>query len=223
MLRRDYILRMVEEFFRTLSKITRQKEEGRWDDAEASLEEEAKRLIDCDLRSVCELSDSELLGRLLQTGEFQSYREKSFMLVRVLMEAAEVADSSGVPDSGHARCFRLKALHLLLSTVLRGEIDEWPEFVPKLDVLLTSLGADSLSVESQLLLMQYFERSGQFAKAEDALFRILDLAGGNAAAKELGISFYHRVLDKVDGVLDSGGLPREEVESALNRLQKESK
>jgi len=218
-MRRDYVLRMIEEFGRVLAKILGQKNQRLLREAEGTIEEEVKRLAGHDLATIAALSETELLGSLLQTGDFQAYREKTFMLARLLIEAAELRANEVQGVGAHTPFeLRLKALHLLLHTSLREDIHEWPEFVPKIDMLLESLADAPLPIHTHALLMQHYERTGQFAKAEDALFALLDLAPGNAALRELGISFYHRLLTRTGPDLEAGDLPHSEVESGLREL-----
>jgi hypothetical protein len=185
------------------------------------LEEESKRLTGCDLKTLSTLSDTELLAHLLQTGDFLPQSEKTFMLSRVLMEAAEIAESKpGSDENRTIRALRLQALHLLLPLILRTNASEWPEFVPSIDLLLTRLADAPLPLQTNALLMQHFERNGQFAKAEDALFSMLELSANNPALLQMGISFYHRLLEQTDTALESGNLPRPEVQSGLTHIQK---
>jgi hypothetical protein len=216
MIRRDYILRMIEEFIRALAKINGLKQQQRWREADTSLEEQATSLTGTDLATICTLTDTELLARLLQTGEFQAQSEKSFMLARVVIEAAEVADAEN--RNLQSQALRLKALHLLLHTSLRGEVYEWPEFVPAIDLVLQRLDRAQLPIHTQALLMQYFERTGQFAKAEDALHAMLEVAAPNPQLRELAVSFYHRLLVQSDTALEDGNLPRSEIETALKEI-----
>jgi len=216
MIRRDYILRMIDEFFRLLARVKAQKERGEWREAEGTLEEEARRLTGADLEALSSLSDTEILARLLRTGEVHSQREKAFMLARVLIEAAEVAEA-GSEGAEQAQTLRLKALHVLLQTALRSEDAEWPQFVPPIDVLAENL-KEELPVQTHALLMQHFERSGQFAKAEDSFHAALELFPDSPALRQLGISLYQRLLTKSDTALEAGNLPRDEVETGLKGL-----
>lgn len=218
MLRRDYILRMIEDFMRVLARVTRQKDERDWDGAEGTLEEQARELTGLDLETLASLSDTEIFARLLRTGDSQSQRERTFMLGRVLVEAADLAALR--PDGPEqSRALRLKALHLLLNTALRSEDMEWPQFVPSIDMLAASLGNEPLPLHSYGLLMQHYERSGQFAKAEDALFAAIEIAPESRGLLQLGVSFYHRLLGNSDSALEDGGLPRAEVETGLAELE----
>jgi len=69
------------------------------------------------------------------------------------------------------------------------------------------------------MLMQHYERSGQFAKAEDALFAMLEDEPRHPRILEFGIAFYQRLEGRSDASLDAGELPRPEVEAGLTELR----
>src|SRR5206468_3589032 len=83
---------------------------------------------------------------------------------------------------------------------------EFPEFVPKVELLVAALGGADLPVRTHALLMQHYERTGAFAKAEDALFAMLDAEPDNAALVEFGLAFYQRVLAQSDTALSAATL-----------------
>jgi len=66
MIRRDYILRMIEEFIQALSRIRALKKEQLWPEAAAILDEEFQRLIGGGARAVAGLSQTELIARLIR-------------------------------------------------------------------------------------------------------------------------------------------------------------
>jgi hypothetical protein len=115
-----------------------------------------------------------------------------------------------------SRACYLKGLHLLLDSLARANAFEQPEFVPKVELFVDAL--DEIPLQTSVLLMEHYERTGQFAKAEDSLFAILDAEPENTAALEFGISFYNRLLGQTDSQLNDGNLPRAEVESGLAEL-----
>jgi hypothetical protein len=125
---------------------------------------------------------------------------------------------AGSGGAGGPQTLRLKALHVLLQTALRSEDAEWPEFVPPIDVLADNL-KEALPVQTHGLLMQHFERSGQFAKAEDSFHAALEQFPDSPALRQLGVSFYQRLLAKSDSALEAGNLPRAEVEAGLEQLR----
>ena len=59
--------------------------------------------------------------------------------------------------------------------------------------------------------MQHYERSQEFAKAEDALFAMLEAEPGNAGLVEFGVAFYERLRGQSDAALEAGKLPRSEL------------
>lgn len=217
MIRRDYILRMIEEFIQALARIRSLKQGQHWNEASGELDAEFKKLIGDDLQAVARLSETELLARLMQDGPTHALREKTLVLTTLLKEAADVATEEGRQEDSR-ECY-LKALHLLLDTLSRGEIFDCPEFVPKVELLRESLQTAPLPTRTHALLMQHYERSGEFAKAEDALFAMLDAEPDNNAIVEFGLAFYERLRAQSDAALNAANLPRAEVLEGLKDLQ----
>ncbi len=217
MIRRDYILRMIEEFVAALARISSLKQGEQWTEAARSLEAEFKRLIG-DGSQVERLSETELLARLMQDGPTHLLRDKTLMLVTLLKEAGDVAAAENRLEAGR-QCY-LKALHLLLDTLARGEVFECPEFVPKIEMLVTVLQPTPLPGRTQALLMHHYERIGEFAKAEDALFALLDADPHDDALVKFGVAFYQRLLAQSDAALNAANLPRTEAEEGLKELQR---
>src|SRR4030095_780113 len=114
--------------------------------------------------------------------------DKTLMLTALLKEAGDIATAQDRPEAAHA-CY-LKGLHLLLETLGRGEVLDWPDFVPQIEVFVAALAGEPLPLTTQVMLMQHYERTGDFAKAEDALFAMLDLEPENKRLVEFGVAFY---------------------------------
>jgi len=216
MIRRDYILRMIEEFAQVLARIRSLKGSQRWGEASAALDSEFKRLIGDGGQAVARLSETELLSRLVQDGPTHVVRDKTLMLTTLLKEAGDVAAAEDQVDE--SREYYLKALHLLLDVLARGEVFECPEFLPKVEMLYEALQAAPLPPRTYAMLMQHHERTGEFAKAENALFAMLDAEPDNEAIVEFGVAFYKRMLAQSDAALMEGKLPRAEVEEGLKEL-----
>ena len=221
MIRRDYILRMIEEFMQALSRLRALKQGQRWAEATDELDAEFKKLIGDDAAAVARLSETDLLARLMQEGPTHLLREKTLMLTRLLTEAGDAAIAEDRAEEGH-QCY-LKALHLLLDVLARDEVFECPEFVPKVEMLVAALQSTPLPVRTRAMLMQHYERTGEFAKAEDALFAMLDAEPDNHAIVAFGITFYQRLLAQSDTTLNTAGLPRAEVEDGLKQLRERQK
>ena len=84
---------------------------------------------------------------------------------------------------------------------------------------LFALAGAPLPLATEARLMQHYERLGQFGRAEDALFAMLEQDPQNPGLAEFGLSFYERLLRQTDGNLESGNLPRAEVEAGLAELR----
>ena len=217
MIRRDYILRMIEEFMQALARIRSLKQGQRWDEASGELDDELKKLICDDWRTVARIPETELLARLMQDGPTHALSARTLILTTLLKEAGDVATAADEMVENR-ECY-LKALHLLLEILARGEVFDCPEFVPKIEMLVATLQSVPMPVRTQAMLMQHYERTGEFAKAEDTLFAMLDAEPDNAAILEFGIAFYQRLRSQSDAALNEANLPRDEVEEGLKVLQ----
>ena len=217
MIRRDYILRMIEQFLQLLTKIQGLKKQGQWQQAAGTLDEEFKRLTGVGPVALSRLSETELLASLVKDEPTHVLREKSLLLTRLLQEAGEIAAAQNQPEESRA-CY-LKGLHLLLNLVHEGDSDEWPDYLPRVEMFVAALQPSRLPLSTQAMLMQHYERTGQFAKAENALYAMLELEPSQAQIVEFGISFYERLLTLSDGRLSEGDLPRAEVETGVAELR----
>jgi len=215
MIRRDYIVRMIQEFAEALARIRALKNDQQLKQAALLTNDEFRRLTGIDSDALLKLSETELLARLIETEPLHAVREKMFFLTTLLKEAGDIAATED--RLAESRACYLKGLHLLLDSLARGDAFEQPEFVPKVDLFVAAL--DEVPTPTSALLMEHYERTGQFGKAEDALFAILDGDVDSDLALNFGISFYERLLGKSDAQLADGNLPRAEVEAGLQQLQ----
>ena len=217
MIRRDYILRMIEEFIQALARVNALKQDQRWEEAAGAVDEEFQRLIGTGAQAVARLTETELLARLIRGEPTQAVHDKTLMLTALLKEAGDVAATQGRAEESRS-CY-LKGLHLLLETLAREEVSAVPDFVPRVEMFAAALHGSPLPLETQALLMQHYERSGQFAKAEDALFAMLEAEPGNAGLVDFGVSFYKRLQGQSDASLAAGNLSRPELETGLAELR----
>jgi hypothetical protein len=216
MIRRDYILRMLEEFFEVLSRIRALQKGQKWGEASGVVAKEFQQLIGASPQEAIQLSEMELLARLIKGEPTQAVREKTLMLATLLKEAGDLA--AGQERLGESRAACLKGLHLLLDVLGREDVFERPAFVPRVEGFLAALGDFPLPLSTQAMLMQHFERCGEFGKAEDALFAMIEEQPDNLALLNLGVSFYQRLQSKSEDALNVGNLPRTELEAGLAQL-----
>lgn len=217
MIRRDYILRMIQDFFEVLSRIKALKRGELWREAGGTVDAEFQRLIGSGAEAVAQLSETELLARVIQGEPTQVVREKTLMLCALLNEAGEVAIAQERLAEGRS-CY-LKGLNLLLDTLARDDVFDCPQFVPRVEVFVEALADSPLPLSTQARLMQHYESTGEYAKAEDALFAMLEADPGNKALVEFGIAFYERLRSQSDSSLTAGNLPRTELDTGLAELR----
>jgi hypothetical protein len=219
MIRRDYILEMIEECIQALTQIRTLRHERRWEEARLAVDAECEKLAAAGARNLAQLSETELLARLALGQPTQTVRSRLFLIISLLQEAGEIADAEGrIAD---AREIFLKALHLLLDVSAQEDTGPHPAFVPRVETLVLSLTGAPMPVRTQILLMQHYETTGQLAKAEDTLFSILDATKDDPASLEFGAAFYERILRQNDATLAAGNLPRIEAEDGLRELQRQ--
>jgi hypothetical protein len=217
MIRRDYLLLAIEELIEALSRIRALKESRRWEEADVGLDDQFRRLMGTGARDAVRLSDVELLARLIQGGSTHEVRDKTLMLAALLKEAGDVAAAQDRDDESSA--YWQRGLHLLLEMEEREGVFERPEFVPSVEAFAIALRSASLPSPTYARLMRHYELTGEFAKAEDALYALLDAEPQNAAVVQFGIGFYERLQAKSDDTLAAGNLPRSEIDAALADLR----
>src|SRR5512135_3611 len=185
MIRRDYILRMIEEFMQVLARLNSLKRGQLWREADEVIDTEFKRLIGGGTQAIAQLSETELLAKLIQGEPTQAIHHKALLLTTLLKEAGDLALAQN--RQAESRTCYLKGLNLLLETLARAEAPEVPDFVPKVEIFLNALQDSPLPLDTQARLMQHYERLGEFGKAEDALFAMLEAEPKEPRLLEFGI------------------------------------
>jgi hypothetical protein len=200
-----------------LARIDSLKKGQLWREAAGTVDEEFQRLIGAGPQVVARLTETELLARLIRGDPTQIVHEKTLMLTALLKEAGEVAAAQEQWEESRS-CY-LKGLHLLLDILARGEVSDCPAFVPRVEAFVVALADSPLPLQTQALLMQHYEQTGEYAKAEDTLFAMLEAQPENSSLIQLGIVFYERLQSQSDASLAAGNLPRPELEASLAELR----
>ncbi|MNN23267.1 hypothetical protein D3C81_1366590 [compost metagenome] len=214
MLRRDYLVRMIEEMTEVIGKVFDLKQQRKTTEALWTLDELFQRQfrLNSDLLGSLSAKDTVDLfrnGELIEADKLQS-------LARLLKEEGDVYLLSGQSDEGTIR--HMKALHLYLAAGLNGADTTLWQMDGEIKDLLRLLKGYRLHSETEQLLLQYEEAAGRFDLAENALFRLLK---NGEATKEEGIAFYERLLSLDPHELERGGLPLEEVKEGLDEVHRD--
>lgn len=218
MLQQDYILRMIEKFAQLVAKIVGLTNGEDFDSAKEVIAKSTEELVGMTPEEVCQQSELKLVGKLLGGKQTLEGRARCFVLVALLNEAGTVQSRLGEDD--RSREFKLKALNILLAVRNFAEEDVVPDFVPKIDDLVSQLKEDGIPPRTLASLMQHYEFVGAFSRAEDCLYELIEIVPDKRPALRLGSAFYHRLLPKSDVELEDGKLPRGEVESGLAELDR---
>lgn len=216
MIRRDYLLRQIEEFVAVLARLAGLSKDGQWQEASALAGSQFQALAGASADELVRMSDTELLAQVIQGEPTQLVENKIFMLATLFKVNGDILAGWGRREESQP--YYLKGLHLLLNTFARGGLATRPDFVPTVDAFLAGLGEAPLSLPTHAMLMRYCEERGDFARAEDELFDMLEAEPANGELLTFGISFYQRLLQKSDDALVMGNLPREEVNAGLAEL-----
>lgn len=211
MIRRDYILRMIEQFMQLLGRLKSLKQGQQWDEASRTVDDGFQRLLRSGAGALAPLSHTELLALLIKGESTLAVGQKARLAAALFKEAGDLAVVQGRNDEG--RVFYIKGLHLLLDPLTLDETEERPEFVPQVAVFVGALQDRPLPPETLARLMHYYERTGDLAKAEDYLFELLDAGASHPELVKFGEAFYQRLGNLSDPQLAAGNLPRSELES----------
>ena len=221
MIRRDYILRMIEEFIQVLARIDSLKKGQLWQEAVGVIDTEFIRLVGVGAQAVSQMSETELLAKIIQSGPTQVVHHKMRLLTTLLNQAGDIAIAQNRLEEGRA-CY-LRGLNLSLEALAHSEASDFPEFVPKVEAFVIALQNYPLPLSTQARLMQHYERIGAFGKAEDALFAMLETEMDGPKLLDFGITYYQRLENQSDASLTAGNLTRAELNAGLAELERRKK
>jgi hypothetical protein len=217
MIREDYLIGWIKRYLRWLAEIAGFLKTSDYEAAARRADLALRELLGLGADSVVSLTEGELLARLAVDEPPPVVRDKCLLLAALLAALGRTAAAQNHPD--RARDCRLKALQVVLGVTFQGGAD-LPEFAPRVEDLLQELGQAPLPPRTEAALMLYHENRGDYARAEDALFRYLDASDNAPAALEIGRAFYHRLRALSDEALVLGGLSRTEIDEGLAALER---
>ena len=220
MIRRDYFLRIVEKFAQALAQIREKIDMRQFDEASAALDKAFIDLVGTGAEAVGGLTETELLERLPGDDPTHLLRQKSSILVDLVEEAGRL-HAAGQREAQSQQCW-LKALNLLLTLQLRDTDFELPGLIPRIESLRDLLAGIPLPARTQAALYRHYERIGAYARAEDALFAIMESEPDHDGVRAETIAYYERLLRQTDDALEAGRLPRSEILAGLTEMRRRS-
>jgi hypothetical protein len=216
MINKDYILRLAERFGRFLAIILRLREYNRYEEALIYIDDLLLKTTGFTSRFINSLSEEMLLKTFSPLGTLNV--EACLWTALLLKTEGEIYEDQQNTSESYYRY--LKALHLMLAALLHEPAAADAEFDMTVRDLLDKLAEYEIPRGTQSLLFAYYEHIGQYAKAEDTLFEMLEGDSADQETIERGAAFYRRLLARSESDLAVGNFSREEVEEGLAQLKR---
>lgn len=220
MMQKDYILRLIQQFSQVLMRILHLREAKDYEGALTYIDDVFKQTLGFSSDLINSVPDATLLAMLTSFDTLDS--EKCLLVAHLLKAEGDIYVDQGDFDTSYYRY--LKALHLFLTILLlsNSAVTD-PDLYLEIEELLHKLEDYEFPVTIKSQLFRYYERVGQYAKAEDMLFEVIEADSDEdeveATIVEQGIAFYERLLKKKDMELAAGNFSREEAREGLEQLR----
>lgn len=220
MVERDYILRLIKQMTDALAIVFRLERGGDPHEALRVVDQTYQQLLGLDAATISSLPPDALLALIRSSGAgYQGQRaiaERLTVLANLLQAEGDIYETMEQADNSATR--RLKALDIQLA-ILTGEDPTSERAASSVATLLERLDEYELPPRTKQLLWQHFEQMGDFARAENWMYELLEDAHAPAGVLEQALEFYRRLLEQSDADLILGNLPRAEVETGLAQLE----
>ena len=206
MIRRDYIMRIVQEMAQVLARVIALKDRQEYDQAMREIGAALRKLRETPSGTPDEASLEDWIALCHQHGPAAS--GLMMAVANLLAEQGELLTRQGQGTAAHRS--NALALGLSLEALLNGEAFVSGELLEKIDHLTGLIWQSLTDGGVWRRLLGYYEARGRYAQAEDALFAWH--ATGDPGSEATGLAFFARLGALSDDELTHGNLPREEVE-----------
>jgi len=217
-MQKDYILRLIQQFSRVLMQILHLREIKDYEGALTYIDDVFRQTLGFSSDLINSVPDETLLAMLTSFDILDI--EKCLVVAHLLKAEGDIYVDQGDFDTSYYRY--LKSLHLFLTILLLSGSDITdPDIFLEVEGLLNKLEDYEIPVNTKSQLLRYYERVGQYSKAEDMLFELIEADNDESDADivEYGIAFYERLQKKKDIELAAGNFSREEAREGLARLR----
>lgn len=217
MYRDDYIIRMATQFGQILAYVLGLARDGQSQLALIAIDNALRQLLGIGSLTLTRMSTAQALALIRLGDGDETWRERGAYVAALLNAEADICSRREQYDLADER--RLTALQLLLEVRLGTDPDTLPAYTPQVADLAASLRDVHLPAATLAALLHYYEATGAFAAAEDALFELLASEPANRDLRDVGLAFYERLRQRDDADLTAGNLPRAEVEAGHAELE----
>ncbi len=214
MLKSDLIIKLIEKFRAAEEIISNLLSEDKYEEALKYVDETYRDLFRLGSKSFNTLSDEDLIEMLKINGIIETDR---FIIAARLMEReGSILERLNYPAA--ADHIYAKALRIYLEAFFSDPEAELKEYFKDVEIIQTKLEDYDISKITKMKLCLYFEESQNYAEAENILYDLLEAENYEKELLKSTVDFYERLLSKGDDDLIQGGLPRDEIQDALNFL-----
>lgn len=211
MLQRDYLMKMTQMLATVLTKVLFNKEKKNYIEAEKEIESAAKTIVGLDLNLIKILNVEDVL-KLMKTSDV--YAGRCLISAELLKEYGDIlGEKERINESMD---IYIKSLWLYLETILTKELPEPEVYYDRINFLIKNLTTPETDTDLKLKIFQYFEFSGQYSKAEDVLFELMD--SDTEGIKDKALKFYERLQNKTVEELGKGNFSHGEVEESIEEI-----
>jgi hypothetical protein len=214
LINKDYILRLAERMGRELAIVLGLCKREKYQEALIYIDDLVLRMSGFTSRSINALSEDLLLKALSPLGILNV--EACLWIAIMLKAEGQIYEDQGNTNESYYRY--LKSLHLFLTALHNEPIEDHTQFATEIRELLVKLEDYELPDNLKKQLFWHYEYSGQYAKAEDTLFELLEIHPVDQEIRAQGIAFYKRLLAKSDADLQTGQFSRPEVHEGIAQL-----
>jgi hypothetical protein len=213
MLTEDYLLRMISQAVTVLLRIAGLKKSGDYQEAQQAVNQALELLLGFKADLIKQLDDESLLKAL--TVQDRLDIDRLALVADLFKEEGDIlAAQEHIPES---RKSYLRSLTYHLETGFGETTQPSIELSGEIESLVDKLGARDLPDDTLWVLFCYYERSGAFRKAEDAIVMMADRSHLFESIQPELVAFYQRLLEKPAGELAGEGIDRGQIEHRLGR------
>jgi len=210
----DYVLRMINLAVAALFKIIGLKNAGDYPEAQQAIDQALEQLVGLSPNIIKRLDDESLLKALTQQDRLDI--ERLELIADLFKEEGDIlAAQSRISDS--LECYtRSLIYHLEIGFTETKRPSE--EQTGEIEELIQKLGTQGLRDETLWTLFCYYELTGDYRKAEDAILEMADRPNFYLDIHSELVAFYERLLERSTSELAKGGIDQEQIKDKLEKF-----
>ena len=167
MIREDYIMRMIEQLVKVLSKILFNKETRDYQEAVNNIENAFKNILGLDYNLLKVLSAQDIISLLKISKDDATLNIKFIIIAKLLKERAEIENLSGSKNFNYVYDYQ-RVLSLYLQGILNNKNKDIDlrDYYSDVKEIAEKLG-DNISEDLKFDLNKFYEHSGEYDKEKD--------------------------------------------------------